>query len=286
MGFFSSDNALETDMDIPDLENQRRDVKPRSTSNYLIPTVLFGLFLLVLIPGLNYYIATVSSGDQSAHFVKETAKHDAMIAKLATLANALEDQSADFTKKFAEHEASILKVGGSVKALEDQSAHFATETAKQVAELLLTDGVVKALEDQSAHFTTKLTERVEKLFKSEEVVEVLKDLPVHFSTQIAERDAKIAKLEKNVEVLEGASKCNPRKIISKSAFLDYHAVKHDGKEDTHVGYIFECSGDEKKKFIYYNGAGTETELLFFCNTETGNWTFTGQIHCSEYVNPF
>eukprot|EP01083_Nonionella_stella_P074397 201821_1 len=258
MGFFSSDNALETDMDIPDLENQRRDVKPRSTSNYLIPTVLFGLFLLVLIPGLNYYIATVSSGDQSAHFAKETAEHDAMITKLA----------------------------GVVKALEDQSAHFATETAKQVAELLLTDGVVKALEDQSAHFTTKLTERVEKLFKSEEVVEVLKDLPVHFSTQIAERDAKIAKLEKNVEVLEGASKCNPRKIISKSAFLDYHAVKHDGKEDTHVGYIFECSGDEKKKFIYYNGAGTETELLFFCNTETGNWTFTGQIHCSEYVNPF
>eukprot|EP01083_Nonionella_stella_P129460 392836_1 len=117
MGFFSSDNAFKTDMDIPDLENQRRDVKPRSTSNYLIPTVLFGLFLLVLIPGLNYYIATVSSGDQSAHFAKETAEHEAMIAELE----------------------------GTVKALEDQSAQFALETAERVAKLLKSEGVVKAL---------------------------------------------------------------------------------------------------------------------------------------------
>eukprot|EP01083_Nonionella_stella_P257731 881844_1 len=282
MGFFSSDNALETDMDIPDLENQRRDMKPRPTSNYLIPTVLFGLFLLVLIPGLNYYVATVSSGDQSAHFVKETAKHDAMIAKLATLANALEDQSADFTKKFAEHEASILKVGGSVKALEDQSAHFATETAKHVAEILLSDGVVQALEDQSAHFTTKLTERVEKLFKSEEVVEVLKDLPVHFSTQIAERDAKIAELEGSVKVLEGAGKCNPRKIISNDDFLEYHVdAMEDERYPKRLYYRFKCSSDKPKNVLWYSGfAGQGPAQSFYCNPETGKWS-NHSVHCAE-----
>eukprot|EP01083_Nonionella_stella_P205610 748591_1 len=65
-------------------------MKPRPTSNYLIPTVLFGLFLLVLIPGLNYYIATVSSGDQPAHFVTDNAERDDMIVKLGESVKALE----------------------------------------------------------------------------------------------------------------------------------------------------------------------------------------------------
>eukprot|EP01083_Nonionella_stella_P129459 392834_1 len=117
MGFFSSDKALKNDMDLPDLENQRSDVKPRPTSNYLIPTalILFNLFVLVLISGCIYYIAT--TGDQSAHFAKETAEHEAMIAELE----------------------------GTVKALEDQSAQFALETAERVAKLLKSEGVVKAL---------------------------------------------------------------------------------------------------------------------------------------------
>eukprot|EP01083_Nonionella_stella_P246462 855641_1 len=155
MGFFSSDKALKNDMDLqdlPDLENQRSDVKPRPTSNYLIPTalILFNLFVLVLISGVIYYIAT--TGDQSAHFAKEAAEHDAMITKLAGVVKALEDQSAHFTMKLAEHEANILKLGGSVKAPEDQSAHFATDIAERVAEILKLGGSVKAPEDQSAHF--------------------------------------------------------------------------------------------------------------------------------------
>eukprot|EP01083_Nonionella_stella_P129461 392837_1 len=96
MGFFSSDKALKNDMDLqdlPDLENQRSDVKPRPTSNYLIPTalILFGLFALVLITGFLYYIST--SGDQTAGFASEIAERDAKTKQLVGIrvAEALKD---------------------------------------------------------------------------------------------------------------------------------------------------------------------------------------------------
>eukprot|EP01083_Nonionella_stella_P246460 855639_1 len=122
MGFFSSDKALKNDMDLqdlPDLENQRSDVKPRPTSNYLIPTalILFNLFVLVLISGVIYYIAT--TGDQSARFAPEFDARDVKIAKLEEIVKSLEDPSGLFALEIHARDAKITELERRVEDLED-----------------------------------------------------------------------------------------------------------------------------------------------------------------------
>eukprot|EP01083_Nonionella_stella_P246461 855640_1 len=116
MGFFSSDKALKNDMDLqdlPDLENQRSDVKPRPTSNYLIPTalILFGLFALVLITGFLYYIST--SGDQSTRFASEIHACDEKAIQLeGSVLKSLQDQTAGFASEIAERDAKTKQLVG------------------------------------------------------------------------------------------------------------------------------------------------------------------------------
>eukprot|EP01083_Nonionella_stella_P246467 855651_1 len=130
MGLFDlkyfSGGELKQDMDVPDLENQLSDVKPRpiATSNYWTPTglVLFGLFVLVLIPGIIYY------RDQSSRFATTIDARDAQILKLEEFVKSLRGE-------IAARDSKINVLEGNAEDLKGRMVNFTSKLKSRDAKI-------------------------------------------------------------------------------------------------------------------------------------------------------